>query len=105
MDQLPRERLLIAAGDCLNAQHIIEDALDEEWDSSLLAIYAECRGGDVLGRIAQAEDWLKRQPRDAQLLLALGRLCHRQQLWGKAQSYLEASLSLQATRDVHVELA
>ncbi|HQW21220.1 MAG TPA: heme biosynthesis HemY N-terminal domain-containing protein [Rhodocyclaceae bacterium] len=98
-------RLLIAAGDCLNAQHIIEDALDEEWDSSLLAIYAECRGGDVLGRIAQAEDWLKRQPRDAQLLLALGRLCHRQQLWGKAQSYLEASLSLQATRDVHVELA
>lgn len=98
-------RLLIAAGDCLNAQCIIEDVLDEEWDSSLLAVYAECQGGDVLGRIAQAEDWLKRQPRDAQLLLALGRLCRKQQLWGKAQSYLEASLSLQVTRTVHVELA
>lgn len=98
-------RLLIAANDCQNAQRIIEDALDEEWDSSLLATYAECRDGDVLGRIAQAEDWLKQHPRDAQLLLALGRLCRRQMLWGKAQSYLEASLSLAPTRAAHIELA
>lgn len=98
-------RLLIAAGDCLNAQRIVEDALDEEWDSSLLTVYGECKGGDVLGRIAQGEDWLKRHPRDAQLLLMLGRLCRQQQLWGKAQSYLEASLSLLATREVHIELA
>lgn len=98
-------RLLIAAGDCLNAQRIVEDALDEEWDSSLLTVYGECKGGDVLGRIAQGEEWLKRHPRDAQLLLTLGRLCRQQQLWGKAQSYLEASLSLQSTREVHIELA
>ena len=98
-------RLLITAGDCLNAQRIVEDAMDEEWDSSLLAVYGECRGGDVLGRIAQAEDWLKRHPRDGQLLLTLGRLCRQQQLWGKAQSYLEASLSLQPGRAVHIELA
>ncbi len=98
-------RLLIAAGDCQNAQRIVEDALDEEWDSTLVAVYAECQGGDVLGRIAQAEGWLKQQPRDAQLLLALGRLCRQQQLWGKAQSYLEASLSVQPSRAAHVELA
>ena len=97
-------RLLIAAGDCRNAQRVVEDALEEEWDSDLLSTYAECRDGDVLGRIAQAEDWLRRQPRDAQLLLALGRLCRQQQLWGKAQSYLEASLSLEPTRLAHVEL-
>ncbi|MBI3524753.1 MAG: heme biosynthesis protein HemY [Betaproteobacteria bacterium] len=98
-------RLLIAAGDCLNAQRIVEDALDEEWDSTLLATYAACHGGDVLGRIAQAEGWLKQQPRDAQLLLVLGRLCRQQQLWGKAQSYLEASLSVQPSRATHIELA
>lgn len=97
-------RLLIAADDCQNAQRIIEDALNEEWESSLLAVYAECRKGDVLGRIAQAEDWLKRQPRDAELLLALGRLCRLQQLWGKAQSYLEASLSVAPSRLAHLEL-
>lgn len=98
-------RLLIALGDCLNAQRIIEEALEEEWDSSLAAVYAECRDGDVLGRIAQAEDWLKQHPRDAQLLLALGRLCRQQQLWGKARSYLEASLSVAVSRTAHVELA
>ena len=97
-------RALIAAEDCQNAQRIIEEALEEDWDSSLLAVYAECRKGDVLGRIARAEDWLKQQPRDAQLLLALGRLCRQQQLWGKAQSYLEASLSIEPARLAHLEL-
>lgn len=98
-------RLLSAAGDCIHAQRIIEDTLDEEWDSDLLEIYGECKGGDVLGRIAQGEEWLKLHPRDGQLLLMLGRLCRQQQLWGKAQSYLEASLSQQPCRATHVELA
>ena len=102
---LDAARLLIAAGDCPAAQRIVEEALDQEWDSELAAVYAECQGGDILGRIARAEAWLKRQPRDAQLLLALGRLCRQQRLWGKAQSYLEASLSLQPRRLAHVELA
>ncbi len=98
-------RLLIALEDCQNAQRIIEESLEEEWDSSLAAMYADCRDGDVLGRIARAEDWLKQQPRDAQLLLVLGRLCRQQQLWGKARSYLEASLSVAPSRIAHVELA
>ena len=42
---------------------------------------------------------------DAELLLVLGRLCLEQQLWGKAQSYLEASLSLRDQREVRLELA
>ncbi len=102
---LEAAKLLIAAGDCASAQAIIENALEDEWDSSLAAVYAECQGGDVLGRIARAEAWLKIHPRDAELLLALGRLCRQQELWGKAQSYLEASLSLAPTRSGYVELA
>jgi HemY protein len=39
------------------------------------------------------------------LLLTLGRLCVQRQLWGKAQSYLEASLAMQATRAAHITLA
>ena len=41
----------------------------------------------------------------AVLLLALGRLCAQQQLWGKAQSYLEASLSVTPSRDAYTALA
>ena len=35
----------------------------------------------------------------------LGRLCARSQLWGKAKSYIEASLSLEQSFQAHIELA
>ncbi len=98
-------RRLAAAGDDLHARRIIEDALEEEWEASLLETYGNAQSGDVLTRIAQGEEWLKQHPRDARLLLMLGRLCRQQQLWGKAQSYLEASLSQDASREAHTEMA
>ena len=58
-----------------------------------------------MARIQQAEAWLEQHPSDPNLLLALGRLCRRQQLWGKARSYLEASLSVWASAIAHIELA
>lgn len=107
---LETARALIAAGDCREAQRVIEDALDEHWDASLLLAYGECGqagepAGDVLGRIAQAEKWLQGKPRDGVLLFTLGRLCRQQQLWGKARSYLEAALAIEPSRAAHVELA
>ena len=98
-------RALIGAGDGATAQRIIEQRIDVEWDSELAGLYAECRGGDLLARIARAENWLEKHPQDARLLLALGRLCREQQLWGKAQSYFEASLAVQPSQEAHVELA
>ncbi len=59
----------------------------------------------MVKQIERAENWLKEHPRDPHLLLALGRLCTRQALWGKAQSYIEASLSLETTRAAHLALA
>jgi HemY protein len=96
---------MLKAGEHLAAQQVIEDGLDEEWNSGLVSLYADCRGGDVLGRIARAEGWLQSHPRDAELLLVLGRLCQDKQLWGKAQSYFEASLSLRESRAGHIALA
>jgi HemY protein len=96
---------LIAAGEVSEAQRLIEDHLDGEWDSELAGLYGDCRGGDLLGRISHAEKWLLREPRDARLLLSLGRLCMQSQLWGKAQSYFEASLALAPCREAHIELA
>lgn len=98
-------RTLVTLGGCAEAAVLVEDFLDEHWDSGVIDVYAGCEGGDTLARIAHAEKWLTSHPRDEQLLLALGRLCRRQKLWGKAQSYLEASLATRATRGAHVELA
>jgi HemY protein len=96
---------LIRARHCETAARLIEDVLDETWDSGLIAAYGRCDGGDVMGRIARAEVWLESHPRDMQLLLTLGRLCRQLQLWGKAQSYFEASLAIEPSRRTHLELA
>jgi HemY protein len=102
---LQAARTLASTGGCAEAANLVEDFLDERWDSSVISVYADCEGGDTLARIAHAEKWLAAHPRDEQLLLALGRLCVVQKLWGKAQSYLEASLAIRPTRGAHIELA
>lgn len=92
-------------GDCAEAQEIIEQALEAQWDTELAALYADCAGGDATRQIERAERWLAHHPQDAALLLMLGRLCARQGLWGKAQSFAEASLSLEPTCTAHLLLA
>ena len=95
----------IALGRGGDAQTILEQSIETAWESELVALYPEASGRDSVRQIERAETWLDRHPNDAALLLALGRLCARQQLWGKAQSYLEASLSVEPTYMGHLELA
>jgi HemY protein len=97
--------IFIQLKDCAMAQRILAESLESKWDSGLLALYGECTGGEVVARIEKAEGWLKKHPNDASLLLALGKLCVHQGLWGKAQSYLEASISVAPTRAAYTTLA
>lgn len=76
-----------------------------QWASELVAVYADCGESNVLTQIENAETWLKAQPRDPILLATLGKLCMRQSLWGKAQSYLEASAAMLPSQEVHMTLA
>jgi HemY protein len=94
----------IAAGRKSEAQQIIEQSLEQTWESALVALYAECAGSDTVKQIERAEAWLEEHTGDAALLLTLGRLCARQGLWGKAESYLEASVSVEPTYAGHLEL-
>jgi HemY protein len=98
-------RLFIGLGGCKEAHRLIVEALNQNWSAELILLYGECRDDDALARIQQAETWLKSHPHDATLLLTLGRLCLYRELWGKARSYLEASLTQNPTRTVHRELA
>ena len=70
----------------------------------LALLYAECRTAEPTRQLEQAEGWLREHSQDAALLYALGVLCERQQLWGKARTYLEASLALEDTWRTHVAL-
>ncbi|WP_133650757.1 heme biosynthesis protein HemY [Paraburkholderia flava] len=86
--------LLIALNRPQDARKIVEEALAQNWDARLLRRYPDTAGGDALPLIQKAEGWKNERPEDADLLFALGRLCLHQQLWGKAQSFLETALKL-----------
>jgi HemY protein len=95
------------------AREIIERALAQEWTPPLVALYGELpeqldagtRAEEARIRIESAERWLRSRSRDSQLLATLGRLCAQAELWGKAGSFLEASLSFEETRAARLELA
>jgi HemY protein len=95
----------IRTGDCATANQIIEQSLNNQWDSELAELYAECVGNDAIRQMERAEAWLKTHPNDGSLLLALGKLCVYSELWGKAQNYLEASLSVEPDYPAHLALA
>ena len=106
---LAAARALVGQGAEAEAQKLIESILDnagnDDWQPDLVAIYGRLTNSEQTARIAKAEAWLRRHPDDARLLKALGRMCLRQRLWGKAQSYLEASLSVAPSQQAHLELA
>ena len=92
--------LLIALDRRPEARKIVEEALAHNWDARLLRRYPEtAQEGDALPLIQKAEAWRKERPEDPDLLFALGRLCLHQQLWGKAQSFLESALRLAGDND------
>lgn len=87
------------------ALKILEMSLTKAWDTGLAEMLGDCESSNPIRQLQQAEYWVTVQEGDAGLLLALGRMCIRQQLWGKAQSYLEASISVKPTAKAHFELA
>jgi HemY protein len=92
------------------AADIIERSLEQNWDSELAGLYADCAAaegaeGGMVRQIERAERWLAAHPGDAALLLTLGRLCARLSLWGKARNYLDASLSVEPSYQAHLAVA
>ena len=97
-------RLLNLAGRGGRAAAVIEEALrasPAKWDETstrLLDEYARAQAFPARGQLEQVERWLSESPRDdamrAALLRTAGVLCLREQLWGKAGSYLNESLQI-----------
>ena len=87
------------------AETLLRKAIKLNYDVSLVRLYGLLRGEQPLKQLQAAEAWLTQQPKDPVLLLCLGRLCLRCELWGKARDYFEASLILQADAETCAELA
>ena len=87
------------------AAKVIESALSKHWSDNLVIRYGEMELGIYQKQLLLAESWLKDRPGNAALLLSLGRLSLRCELWGKAKAYFETSISIDATAQAHGDLA
>lgn len=87
------------------AEELLRVALKRQFDERLAYLYGLVQGADPARQLASAEAWLKANPEHAGLLLSLGRLALRNQLWGKARDYFERSLRLERSPESCAELA
>lgn len=96
---------LSRSGAVEKAEEVLYAALKRQFDDRLVERYGRVRGREPGRQLANAEAWLKAHPENPELLLALGRLSLRNEFWGKARDYLEASLRLEHRAETCAELA
>jgi HemY protein len=93
-----------ASGDGAEAGRILENAINVDFNPTLVAAYSRCDAEQVPRRLATAETWLQQRPDDANLLTALGMLCLNGMLWGQAERYLQRSLARRDDPQCHALL-
>ena len=91
--------------DSKRIEQLIIKSINQKWDTRLIDYYGKLQVEDANAQLATAEKWLQDYGSSDVLLLALGRICIRLKLWGKAQNYLEASVGQKPTVENCLELA
>ena len=77
--------------------------IKREWRGPLVRLFGMVEGGNASKQLKSAENWLKNHGEDADLLLTSARLCLRNELWGKARSYLETVISIRPSPEAYQE--
>ena len=96
---------LIKQGAHDEADKQLQHFLKKDFNAALIRLCGQLQSGDANAQLQTLEYWLKTHTQHPELLLAAGRLSLRNQLWGKARSYLEASLGLEDRAETRHELA
>lgn len=84
---------------------LLSGALNNHWHPDLVERFGLLTMANGEKQLATAEKWLANHQQDAELLLALGRICARLELRGKAKDYLNSALVLDSRPEVYFELA
>jgi HemY protein len=92
---------LMRSGMHEKAEKDLAAALKSEWRAPLVRLFGQVEGPDATKQLKRAEGWLAERGDDPDLLLAAARLCLRNQLWGKARSYLETVIAFRPTPDAY----
>ena len=85
------------------AEKELAAALRTDWRGPLVRLFGLVEATDTTKQLKRAEGWLKNHGEDPDLLLAAARLCLRNELWGKARSYLETVITMRPTPEAYRE--
>jgi HemY protein len=85
-----RRAAVLGVGD--PAAREVEAVLKKQWSDDAVLAWSALQTPDGAVRLRTAEGWLRERPTSGGLLVALGRLCRDQSLWGKAEEYLRRAL-------------
>jgi HemY protein len=98
-------RAAMACQDHPSAERALRELIEESGDVGAIRLYGDLVLSDALAPLDRAEGWLRQRPEDPDLLAACARLSLRAELFGKARSYLEASLARRPTAENSLILA
>lgn len=84
-------------------EELIRKALKQGYQSELVRIYGKLQFNNLNRQLVIVGAWLKMYGQRPELLLTLGKLCVRVQLWGKAKDYFEKCLALGANPEASLE--
>ena len=74
------------------SEALLRGSIKNQWSEMLVSLYGETRCKDACSQLKHAEAWTGDHPLNSTLMLTLGRLAMRAQLWGMARSYLEVAV-------------
>ena len=94
---------LMRAGESNRVEKELTSALKSNWRGPLVRLFGLVETSNTTKQLKKAEAWLKKYDDDPDLLLAAARLCLRNELWGKARSYLETVINLRPTPEAYQE--
>lgn len=98
-------RAAMACGEVATAEESLRDLLNRQWDDAAVLVYGDVELPEPLRTLQTVEKWLNTRPQDPTLLYVCAQCCIRNELYGKARSYLEASLGIRPRLETYQMLA
>ena len=86
-------------------QVLLTKSLNRQWHPQLVTQFGELESESPEKQLMVAEKWLVQHGEDADLLLALGRICQRLKFWGKAKDYFTTAVKLRPSVQGSIYLA
>ncbi len=92
-------------GSFSEAEEWLLKSIKKEWSIDAVSLYGKLESENPAAQLQHATKWLSEHENDAVLQCTLGRICMRNELWGKARDNFQKSIAINPTPEVHIELA